>query len=445
MLHPPLYEQTLLCFSSLIWVESSKDYFGMAFSVSLKERSRTLASTLHPLAEKNFSIFWFGAFLSSIGFWIQTVGQGWQVLQLTHSALLLGLVTLAATLPNLVFSLFGGVLVDRWDRRHLLFYTQAIYMTTALLLGILTTLHIITVWEILIAALVNGIVSAIGLPAWQTFVTDLVSPQELRQGVALDFMQFNLSRAVGPALGGILVGLVGIAGSYYLNSVSYIAVLLSLLLIHTDHTRHVAKRQSILKGLGEGLHYVRQHPALQLALLLQFLLAFLVFPFATLLPIFAASIFHIGAQGLGMLNAVTGIGALSGALLFLLMSQKVQRTLRLMIFLCLIGGGACIALAFAYDIRIALPFLVILGVCSVLPLVVTNTAIQVMTPEGMRGRILSIRVLITFGLAPFGNLLVGWVAQNIGAQITLALSGGLCLLFTLGVAIVHIRQHIELA
>ncbi len=417
----------------------------MAFSISLKERSRTLASTLHPLAEKNFGIFWFGAFLSSIGFWIQTVGQGWQVLQLTHSALLLGLVTLAATIPNLVFSLFGGVLVDRWDRRHVLFYTQAIYMTTALLLGTLTTLHIITVWEIVTAALINGIVSALGLPAWQTFVTDLVSPKELRQGVALDFMQFNLSRAVGPALGGISVGLVGIAGSYYLNGVSYVAVLLSLALIHADHTRHSVKRQSILQGLGEGLQYVRQHLALQLALLLQFLLAFLVFPFATLLPIFAASIFRVGAQGLGLLNAVAGVGALSGAILFLLMSQKMQRTLRLMILLCLIGGSACVALAFAYNIWLALPALAVLGVCSVLPLVVTNTAIQLMTPEGMRGRILSIRILITFGLAPFGNLLVGWVAQNIGAQMTLALSGGLCLLLTLGVAIVYLRQHIELA
>ncbi|GAC1642808.1 MAG: MFS transporter [Ktedonobacteraceae bacterium] len=416
----------------------------MAFSISLKERSRTLASTLHPLSEKNFSIFWAGAFLSSTGFWIQTVGQGWQVLQLTHSALLLGLVTLAATIPNLLFSLFGGVLVDRWDRRSVLFCTQAIYMTTALLLGILTTLHSITVWEIFIAALVNGIVSAVGLPAWQTFVTDLVPSQELRQGVALDFMQFNLSRAVGPALGGLSVGLVGIAGSYYLNSVSYIAVLLSLLLVHAEHERHIVKRQSILQGLGEGLQYVRQHLALQLALLLQFLLAFLVFPFATLLPIFAATIFRIGAPGLGMLNAVTGMGALTGALLFLLMSQHLQRTLRLMILLCMLGGSACVALAFAYDVWLALPALVILGICSVLPLVVTNTAIQVMTPEGMRGRILSIRILITFGLAPFGNLLVGWVAQSIGVQMTLALSGGLCLLFTLIVAVLHIRHRIEL-
>ena len=417
----------------------------MSSSISLKERSRTLASTLHPLAEKNFSIFWAGAFLSSIGFWIQTVGQGWQVLQLTQSALLLGLVTLAATVPNLVFSLFGGVLVDRWDRRTVLFCTQAIYMTTALLLGILTTFHLIVVWEILIAALINGTVSAIGLPAWQTFVTDLVSPKELRQGVALDFMQFNLSRAVGPALGGILVGLVGIAGSYYLNSVSYIAVLFSLLLIHAERKQLVAKRQSVWQGLGEGIAYVRQHVALQLALLLQFLLAFLVFPFATLLPIFAANIFHVGAPGLGILNAVTGIGALTGALLFLLMSSHLQRTLRLMIILCIIGGSACIAFAFAYNILIALPALVEVGVCSVLPLVVTNTAIQVMTPEGMRGRILSIRILITFGLAPFGNLLVGWVAQNIGAQMTLALSGSLCLLVTAIIAALHIRHRIELA
>lgn len=417
----------------------------MSSSISLKKRSRILSSTLHPLAQKNFSIFWAGAFLSSIGFWIQTVGQGWQVLQLTHSALLLGLVTLAATLPNLVFSLFGGVLVDRWDRRTVLFCTQAIYMVTALLLGMLTTLHIIVVWEILVAALINGMVSALGLPAWQTFVTDLVPPKELRQGVALDFMQFNLSRAVGPAIGGILVGIVGIAGSYYLNSISYIAVLLSLLLIHADHKQLVAKRQSVWQGLGEGISYVRQHLALQLALLLQFLLGFLVFPFATLLPVFAASIFHVGAQGLGVLNAVTGIGALTGALLFLLMSHRLQRTLRLMIILCIIGGGACVAFAFASNLLFALPALVVLGVCSVLPLVVTNTAIQVMTPEGMRGRVLSIRILITFGFAPFGNLLIGWVAQNIGAQLTLALSGGLCLLVTAMVAVLHLRHHIELA
>ncbi len=416
-----------------------------SISLSLKERSRTLASTLHPLSKKNFSIFWIGSFLSSIGFWIQTVGQGWQVLQLTQSALLLGLVTLAATVPNLIFSLFGGVLVDRWDRRTVLFCTQAVYMTTALLLGVLTTFHLIVVWEILVAALINGVVSAIGLPAWQTFVTDLVPSKELRQGVALDFMQFNLSRAVGPALGGISVGLVGIAGSYYLNSVSYIAVLLSLLLVHAEHKQLVAKGQSVWQGLGEGIAYVRQHLALQLALLLQFLLAFLVFPFATLLPIFAANIFHVGAEGLGVLNAVTGIGALTGALLFLLMSNRLQHTLRLMIILCIIGGSACVAFAFAYNILLALPALVVLGVCSVLPLVVTNTAIQMMTPDGMRGRILSIRILITFGLAPFGNLLVGWVAQNIGAQMTLALSGGLCLLVTAMITVLQVRQHIELA
>ncbi len=266
-------------------------------------------------------------------------------------------------------------------------------------------------------------------------------PEELKQGVALDFMQFNLSRVIGPALGGISLGVLGIAGSYYLNSISYVAVLLPLLFIRTTHGQYTAERQSVWKGLGEGFRYVRQHLALQLALLLQFLLAFLGFPFATLLPLFAADIFRVGAQGLGMMNAMAGGGAFIGALLFLLVSQHIQRTLRLMILLCAIGGSAC--LAFAHDVRVALPILTVLGVCTVLPLALTNTAIQLMTPEEMRGRVLSVRIMITFGLAPFGNLLAGWVAQNIGAQMTLALSGGLCVIITLLIAAIQMRGRIE--
>ncbi len=144
-----------------------------------------------------------------------------------------------------------------------------------------------------------------------------------------------------------------------------------------------------------------------------------------------------------MMNAMAGSGALVGALLFLLMSQYIQRTLRLMIVLCVIGGCACLAFAFVPDIRIALPVLAVLGVCTVLPLAMTNTAIQVMTPEEMRGRVLSIRVMITFGLAPFGSLLAGWVAQVVGAQLTLALSGALCTLIALLIAVIHVQRRIE--
>lgn len=416
----------------------------MALSRPLKSCSLVLSTSLHPLTKRNFTVFWSGAFLSSIGFWIQNVGQGWQVLQLTNSALLLGLVTLAATLPNVFFSLFGGVFADRWNRRYVLICTQTVYMITALFLGIFTTLHIIAVWQIITVALINGIFSSIGMPAWQAFVTDLVPREDLKQGVALDFMQFNLSRVIGPAIGGISLGLVGIAGSYYLNAASYIAVLIPLLFIHTEQKRGKAIQQSVLQGLRAGFAYVSGHTSLQLALLLQFALAFLVFPFATLLPIFARDIFHVGASGLGIMNAVVGFGAFTGAVFFLIVSPYIKRTLRLMVILCLVGACGCLALAVATNITLALPALPILGICTVTPLALTNTAIQIMTPVEMRGRVLSIRLLITMGLAPFGNLLAGWVAQTMGVQTTIALSGILCAIIALLVGVIQVRHHLEL-
>ncbi len=411
----------------------------------LVKRSFGLSSSLHPFVNKNFTIFWCGALLSSIGFWIQIVGQGWQVLQLTNSALLLGLVTLTATLPNIVFSLVGGVFVDRWNRRNVLMCTQTVFMTTAFMLGLLTSFQCITVWYIIVGALINGIFNAVGLPAWQIFITDLVPAEELTQGVALDFMQFNLSRIVGPALGGISIGLFGVTGSYYLNALSYVAVLLALLLIHTDQQRPNGQmQQSIWHGLGEGMRYIHQHVALQFALLLQFCLAFLVFPFSTLLPIVAGNIFHVGPGGLGLMNAAVGVGAFSGALLFLLMSQLIKHNLRLLVVLCVTGGCSCLALAYVPTMGIAFPILVTLGMCTVMPLAVTNTAIQVMTPEEMRGRILSVRIMITFGLAPFGNLLVGWIAQMVGVSSALALSGSCCTLVALLLAAIQKRYAIEL-
>lgn len=164
----------------------------MAFPHYSARRYVSLSVSLQPFKEKNFSSLWAGAFLSSMGFWVQAVGQSWQVLQLTNSALLLGLVTFAATLPNVVFSLFGGVVADRFDRRHLLICTQTIYMTTATLLGILTTLHIIAVWQIFLMALINGTFNSAGQPAWQAFIGDLVRRDQLKQGIALNLSLIHI-------------------------------------------------------------------------------------------------------------------------------------------------------------------------------------------------------------------------------------------------------------
>jgi MFS family permease len=403
----------------------------MASHFSAKRLFFTLPASLHPLADKQFGLFWSGAFLSSIGFWIQTVGQGWQVLQMTNSALLLGLVAFAATLPNIVFSLLGGAIADRFNRRWLLLSTQILYMCTAAILGILTTLHLITVWQIIVLALINGTFSSVGFPAWQAFIGDLVPPNELRQGIALNSMQFNLSRVVGPAIGGISIGIFGIAGSYYLNAISYIAVILSLLLIHPAIRERKNVPRNVWRGLADGLKYVSHQPLLRIILLLQFAIAFLVFPYTTLLPVFARDIFHIGATGLGVMNALSGIGAMIGTLLLVLASTRLKRGGRMLIILCIIAGLTSLLFAFTPNIHIALLLLVVMGSCTVVSMTITNTTLQAMAPEEIRGRVISIYVMITFGLAPLGSLVAGWVAQAIGAPATLAIGGSLCALTAL--------------
>jgi MFS family permease len=374
-----------------------------------------------------------------MGFWIQNVGQGWQVLQLTNSALLLGLVAFAATLPNIIFSLVGGVVADRLDRRRLLIWTQVIYMLTALLLGIFTTFKIINVWHILAVALINGVVSTVGLPAWQTFVGDLVPPDQLKQGIALNSTQFNLSRVIGPAVGGLSVGLLGIAGSYYLNALSYVAVIIPLIFIRPQlHAQQAEQKQreGFWQGLRVGLDHARQRPVLQILLVLQLVTGFLVFPYLTLLPIFADSIFRVGATGLGLLNSAAGIGALGGSLLLVMLSQRIQDGARFLLIVSALAGVACLAFALVSNIILALPLLALLGATSVLSTTMTNTAVQTMVPESVRARVLSLWILIAFGLAPFGNLCAGWVAQSAGAAWTLGVGGAACMLGTIIISLV---------
>jgi MFS family permease len=414
----------------------------MAFPNYSARRYTSLSVSLQPLKDKNFGLLWMGAFLSSIGFWVQAVGQGWQVLQLTNSALLLGLVTFAATMPNIILSLFGGVIADRFDRRHLLLVTQTVYMTTATLLGIFTTLHIITVWQIILMALINGTFSSTGQPAWQAFIGDLVRREQLKQGIALNSVQFNLSRVIGPALGGISIGIFGIAGSYYLNALSYLAVIIPLILMHQNQKHHVDKQQSMWRSLREGLGYVRRRPALQIILLLQFTIAFLVFPYVTLLPVFARDIFNIGASGLGVLNAASGIGALTGAILITILSQRIKRGERVLEILCVLGGFTSIAFAMSNMLGVSLLILIVLGSCSVMSSTMTNTTLQILTPEEMRGRVLSIWVMVAFGLAPFGNLLAGWVAQSLGARLTLAIGGSLCAIVALLIVLTYGKRKV---
>lgn len=389
-----------------------------------------MPAAFHPLTEKNFAALWVGAFISNIGFWIQNVAQGWQVLQLTNSAFLLGLVTFIGTVPSLLLSLFGGVIADKFDRRRLLIIAQSVYMCTALLPGVLTTLGIIRVWHIVLMALINGIFSSVSFPAWQTFVTDLVQDGELKQGIALNSMQFNLSRVIGPAIGGISIGVFGIAGSYYLNGLSYIGVIVPLVLMHPDlkpvTRREVQPAQGMRENLVQGVIYLKERPVLLVLLGLQLMIAFFVMPYTTLLPLFAANIFHSGPTGLGVMNAVAGVGALLGAVLLVLLTGRLRQPVQALFLLCAVGGIASVLFAVMPDQQLALPLLIALGASTVMSTTVTNTTLQAATPVDLRARVISIWIMITFGIAPFGSLVAGAVAQSSGAGPTLLLGGVLC-------------------
>jgi MFS family permease len=386
-------------------------------------------TALHPLTGKYFGIFWSGALISSLGYWIQNVAQGWQVLQLTNSALLLGLVSFIGTIPNLVLLLFGGIIADKFNRRLLVILAESIYMLIALLQGILTTLHIITVWHIILMAFIVGIFNSVGFPAWQAFISDLIQDRELKQGLTLNAMQWNISRVIGPVIGGISIGIFGIAGSYYLNALSYAAVIVPLLLMHPPQKERLKTASQSIKGnLATGLAYVKQRPLVQILLGLQLAVSFFVLPYLTLLPIFAGNIFHTGPTGLGTMNATAGIGALLGTILLLILMARLRRVISTLLGICGLSGLAGILLAWVPNQNFALPLLVTLGATTVMANIVINTFIQSTTPKEIRGRIISILALIIFGVAPFGTLLAGILAQFLGAPLTMAIGGLCCIL-----------------
>ena len=399
-----------------------------------------LPDTLQPLTDKYFGIFWVGSFLSSLGFWIQNVAQGWQVLQLTNSAFLLSLVSFIGAIPNLFLLLFGGVLADRIDRRLLVILTESLFLGIALLQGVLTSLHLITVWYILIIACVNGIFSALAYPAWQAFISNLMPRGQVKHGFMLNFMQWNLARVIGPALGGLSVGIFGIAGSYYLNALSYAAVVIPLLIMRPPVQEQAkALSQNMWKELKAGFLSLKERPFLQFYMGLQLTISFLMLPYITLLPVFARDVFHSGPAGLGILNAADGIGALLGTLVMFGAMVRLQPTTRVRLCCYSLGALACCLLGWAPTQTIAMIALFILNVSMMIIGIIHNNFIQSTIPEEIRGRITSILGLIPLGIAPLGNLLMGAIAQSHGAPFSVTLGGLLCGLITLSLVLLQWR------
>ena len=393
--------------------------------------SRGIGVVFRSLRHRDYALFWSGNFLSNIGTWMQTLALGWLILVMTNSPFLLGLNGFLGSAPSLIFSLPGGAIADRLNRRKLMLVTQTSMMLLALLLAVLTSFHRIRISEILAIGFLTGLATALNAPAYQATVPDLVGRDNLMNAIALNSAQFNMSRAIGPTLAGLALGTLGAAGCFYLNSVSFLALIIALLVITVPGHR-AAEESSVWGAMVEGLRYVGQNRMLIILLSVPSFMSLLALPFIVLMPVLARDLLHVGASGLGYLMAGAGIGAVISALTLAAQGGTRPRGNFILGSAC-VFSLALILLAQAHTFWGAFVVLVIIGATWVGALAQANTLLQISSPPEMRGRIMSMYNLTLMGLAPLGSLQAGVVAERLGTRFALAWGGAICLVYFLTV------------
>ena len=388
-----------------------------------------LAAMFRSFRYRDFALFWTGNFLSNVGTWMQNLALGWLILVRTNSPFLLGLNGFLGSAPSLVFSLPGGAIADRMNRRKLMIVTQTAMMLLALILAALTSFRVIKIGEILTISFLAGLASALNNPAYQALVPDLVEREDLVNAIALNSAQFNMSRTVGPTLAGLALGSLGAAGCFYLNTVSFLALIIALLAI-TVPPHPVQEGPTVWGAMLEGLRFVGRNRPIIILLSVPSFLSLLGLPFIILMPVFARDLLRVGASGLGYLMGGAGLGAVVAALT-LATRNNAEHKGRFILGSATVFSLALILLARAHSFWWAFFLLVVLGVTMVGTLTLTNTTLQVISPPEMRGRIMSLYNLSLLGLAPLGSLQAGAVAQVLGTRFAVALGGAVCLVYFL--------------
>ena len=378
------------------------------------------------LRHRNFQLFFSGQLISLIGTWMQTVAQSWLVYRLTGSSLLLGTVGFAGQIPIFLLAPIGGAAADRHNRHRIVIATQATSMVLALILAVLTLAGAVRIWEIVTLAALLGVVNAFDIPARQAFLMDMVGREDLMNAIALNSSMFNGARVLGPAVAGVLVALVGEGWCFLLNGISYIAVIVGLLLMRIDPPRILTDRGSAADDIIEGFRFVRATMPIRALLLLIGLVSLVAMPYTILMPIFADQILQGGARGLGLLMGATGIGALVGALT--LAMREGLRGLGRWVAVSSAGFGLSLIL-FSASRMFWLSFVLLVpaGFAMMLQMASTNTLIQSMVPDGLRGRVMAVYSMMFMGMAPLGALFAGSAAAGLGAPITVAIGGALAL------------------
>ena len=389
------------------------------------ETKSRVPAMFRSLRSRNYRLFFSGQMISLVGTWMQSVAQAWLVYRLTGASLLLGLVGFAGQIPVFLLASIGGMVADRRSRYRIVIATQTSAMLLAFVLSALTLLGHIKVWEIMVVASSLGLVNAFDIPARQAFVVEMVGQQDLVNAIALNSAMVNGARILGPAVAGVTVAAIGEGWCFFANGVSYIAVLVGLLLM-TVTPRARGGGRSGLRSLVEGFHWVARTGPIRALLLLLGLVSLTGMPYMVLMPIFADRILHSGARGLGLLMGAAGVGAIIGTLA--LAARHGVRGLGRWVMFAAMGFGASLVL-FSMSHWFWLSILLVMpaGFAMILQMASSNTLIQTMVPDELRGRVMAVYSMMFMGMAPFGALLSGAIAQHVGAPLTVRLGGIICL------------------
>lgn len=377
---------------------------------------RVTRDTFHSLRSRNYRLYFFGQVVSVSGTWMQGLAQSWLVLQLTGSGALLGLTTGLQFLPMLVFGPFAGVLADRVDKRRLLIATQSTAGVLAVGLGLLTASGAIQLWMVMVFAFLFGCVVAVDNPARQSFLLEMVGPEDLPNAVTLNSVVINAARAVGPAIGGLLIAGVGIAACFLLNGMSYLAVIGALVLMRNADL-HLAKRAGRgPKQLREGLAYVWANPELRIPLLVMAAIGTLTYNFHITLPLLAKFTFGGGPLAYGILSGVMGVGAVVGGLAS---ARRVNASVASLLTSAWVFGGLMLLVAVAPTLPLAVAALLLVGAASIRFMATANAALQLGARPEMRGRVMALWGVAFLGSTPIGSPIVGWIGETQGARVAL--------------------------
>jgi len=375
------------------------------------------------LRHRNYRLFFSGQSISLVGTWITRVATSWLVYRLTGSELLLGVVGFCGQIPTMLLAPFAGVLVDRWDRHRLLVLTQAASMLQSLVLAVLTLRHDITVPWLLGLQIVQGVINAFDTPARQAFVVEMVEDRaDLANAIALNSSMVNGSRIIGPSIGGLLIAAVGEGWCFLADAVSYLFVIASLLMMRLPSARSARVEARVLEELRVGYRYVRESAPIRTALVVLAIVSTMAMPYTVLMPAYAAEVLHGGPNTLGLLMTASGVGALGGGL-YLASRQSVVGLGRVAAYSTLIFGAGLVAFAFTTSLWVALAVLPFVGAGFMVEMAATNTVLQTLVTDDLRGRVMAFYTMAFFGTAPLGSLLAGLAADRVGARWTIAAGG----------------------